>query len=378
MTDERQGPRDRRTRPRHPERPCLNCGDPTFGEFCPSCGQRKVDVQVSVRTMVKDVLEDELLMSRRLPRTLVALLFRPGSLTAEVLNGRIVRYVRPFKLYLMSSVMFFLLLSFLSVRVIDRAEFGATTVPLGGGPDDASAAATRLPALDSAIAGIDADLVRPDLQEAEARVLAATRELLVGQRAALVGEDGGGTGASDAEGSGGSWLEYVEVDLGMPRVDSALNARLRRLGEMEQGEALEEVARTALGYVPTVMFVLLPIFAGVLKLLYVRQRRYYAEHMIFLLHTHAFVFVVFTVLLARGWLFGWMGALLGWTWLTPAIVTLLLGWALVYIYLAMKRVYGQGWLKTFLKYWTLGWAYFWILLPSILVLLVATVFLIPG
>jgi hypothetical protein len=164
----------------------------------------------------------------------------------------------------------------------------------------------------------------------------------------------------------------------MPRVDSALNARLRRLGEMEQGEALEEVARTALGYVPTVMFVLLPIFAGVLKLLYVRQRRYYAEHMIFLLHTHAFVFVVFTVLLARGWLFGWMGALLGWTWLTPAIVTLLLGWALVYIYLAMKRVYGQGWLKTFLKYWTLGWAYFWILLPSILVLLVATVFLIPG
>ena len=36
-----------------------------------------------------------------------------------------------------------------------------------------------------------------------------------------------------------------------------------------------------------------------------------------------------------------------------------------YVYLAMKRVYGQGWLKTFAKYWTLGWMYFWILLFSI-------------
>ena len=59
MTEQRQGDDTESGRPRHPERPCLNCGDPTYGEFCPTCGQHKVDVQVSVRTMVRDLLEIE-------------------------------------------------------------------------------------------------------------------------------------------------------------------------------------------------------------------------------------------------------------------------------------------------------------------------------
>jgi hypothetical protein len=50
-------------------------------------------------------------------------------------------------------------------------------------------------------------------------------------------------------------------------------------------------------------------------------------------------------------------------------------WILVYIYLAMKRVYGQGWFKTFVKYWTLGWMYFWILALSIPVAFAAAVLL---
>ncbi|MBA2670756.1 MAG: DUF3667 domain-containing protein, partial [Gemmatimonadetes bacterium] len=71
-----------------------------------------------MRTMILDLLDDELLINRRLPRTLFALFFRPGHLTAEHVNGRIVRYLRPFKLYLVSSVIFFLLLSFFSLRAL--------------------------------------------------------------------------------------------------------------------------------------------------------------------------------------------------------------------------------------------------------------------
>jgi hypothetical protein len=376
MSDERQSGKAPGARPRHRERPCLNCGDPTVGEYCPTCGQRKVDVQAPVRAVIKDVVEDELLLSGRLPRTLFALLFRPGLLTREMLDGRIVRYVRPFKLYLASSVLFFLLLSFVSVRVIGQAGLGTATVAFGRGGD--AAAAARIPTLDSLLAGIEADLARPGLPEAEVRVLTATRQLLERQRTALVMADGGDGAGTVVERTEGNWLRDVQIDVGVPRVDSVLTARLRRLGSMEADEAVREVAGAFLGYVPTVLFLLLPVFALVLKLLYIRQDRYYAEHMIFLLHTHAFVFLVFAILLTRRWLTGWIETLLGWTWLPPLIVTLLLGWALVYVYLAMKRVYGQGWLKTLVKYWTLGWAYFWILLPSILALIVATILLLPG
>lgn len=51
---------------------------------------------------------------------------------------------------------------------------------------------------------------------------------------------------------------------------------------------------------------------------------------------------------------------------------MLLGWIVVYIYLAMKRVYGQGWAVTAVKWWTLGWAYFWILTISIPMAFLAT------
>lgn len=117
----RGGRRGRATRPMDPTRPCMNCGDPTRGEYCPTCGQRKVDVQVSLRTLFMDVLEDQFILDRRLPRTLGALLFRPGFLTVEHVNGRIVRSIHPFRLYLVSSLLFFLLFSFFSLQLVRRA-----------------------------------------------------------------------------------------------------------------------------------------------------------------------------------------------------------------------------------------------------------------
>jgi hypothetical protein len=68
------------------------------------------------------------------------------------------------------------------------------------------------------------------------------------------------------------------------------------------------------------------------------------------------------MLLLRRWVAGWLELALS-------------AWILVYILLAMKRVYGQGWLKTFVKYWTLGWMYFWILSISIPIAIVAALLL---
>lgn len=297
--------------------------------------------------MLADVLEDQFILGRRLPRTLRALLLQPGFLTVEHVNGRIVRYIAPFRLYLVSSLIFFLLLTLTGLQLIEGAEFGDERVR--GAAEDSAALAR----LDSLLA--DTTLlpgIRPPLVIARDTVLdrlARADSIVVSRRATR-----------------SNWARQANVTTGMPRVDAVIRERLITLGDMEPRDAVRTVAREFLGYVPTVMFILLPIFALALKVLYVRRGRYYAEHFVFLLHTHAFIFAIFSMLLL----------LREFHWLRWWVVTGLLGWTVAYVYLAMKRVYGQSWLKTFVKYWILGWTYFWLLAFSIPIAVIATLLLL--
>lgn len=370
----RGGRRGRGTRRLDPSSPCLNCGDRTRGEYCPSCGQRKTAVQVSVRAMIAEALEDELAVDRRLPRTLRALFLEPGRLTVEYVNGRIVRYVRPFRLYLISSVIFFLLLSFTSLRLVR-----GTDVDPGARAPSPVADTIDLATVDSVLADVQTALQEEGVPGPARDALRATRNELIRQRAALQARDRAITGP-EAEDTAGvdapatsreqedpmAFLDDVNLRLGHPALDSAAAAKIRQLRRMEPRQAVERLVRDFIGYVPTIMFLLLPLFAGLLKLLYIRRRRFYAEHFIFLLHTHAFLYLLFTVLLvavAIGWVRGWA-------------FTLMLGWMLVYAYLGMRRVYGQGRVKTFAKLWVLGWMYFWILAFTVPLAFIATALLV--
>ncbi|MDX1674392.1 MAG: DUF3667 domain-containing protein [Longimicrobiales bacterium] len=381
----RPGRRGRGTRPVDPDRPCMNCGDPTPGEYCPSCGQRKVDVQVSVRTLLVDVMEDQFILDKRLPRTLEALFFHPGHMTVEHVNGRIVRYIHPFRLYLVTSLLFFLTLSFFSQQLVREATEDRGPSQRVAVVDDSLDA--ELSSLESAMARLERQAADTTLPEGLRSTLLTTRSQLEARRAELaarrdslapfVPDPSADTLAADtarapaaraaqptiAESLGwGDQPPTVDVP-GPPVVDSAFASRIRRLGGMTPREAAQTLIETFFNYAPTLMFVLLPLFAGVLKLLYLRRGRYYAEHFVFLLHVHSFVFLLATVmLLAGGRVGGWLEAILGL-------------WIVVYIYLAMKRVYGQGWLRTLAKYWTLGWMYFWILAFSIPVAFAVTLLL---
>ena len=113
-----------------------------------------------------------------------------------------------------------------------------------------------------------------------------------------------------------------------------------------------------LSAVPTTLFVLVPVFALMLKLAYVFRRRLYMEHLIVGLHSHAFLCLDLLLVLlvyamgdrvapegsAFNGLFDWIEALL-------------LLWMPVYLLLMQKRVYAQGWPMTLLKFGVLGTCY---------------------
>lgn len=104
---------------------------------------------------------------------------------------------------------------------------------------------------------------------------------------------------------------------------------------------------------PQTLFVLLPIFALMLKVFYLFKRRLYMEHLIVALHSHAFLCAALLLVVGCGALRDLAGAgfwhiALGW-------IEVLIGvWMPVYLLIMQKRVYAQGWLMTVLKYFLLG------------------------
>jgi len=247
-----------------------------------------------MRDLVKTIADDQIGIDAKLPRTLKALFLKPGFLTSEFMNGRIARYLPPFRLYLIASVLFFVLVSFLSRRS-DWAERQGRVLER-----------QRVAAGDSAAA----DTVPRQLNFG----------LSVGKRR----------------------VQDVGVSSRWEWLDRKLERNLNELNKLPPNLALRRITDAIIEELPKVMFVLLPVFALLLKLFYVRRRRYYVEHFVFALHVHAFAFVLFALMLV----FRYDAV--------AALVALALAF---YLFAAMKRVYQQGYIKTALKWAMLSCSY---------------------
>ncbi len=117
-----------------------------------------------------------------------------------------------------------------------------------------------------------------------------------------------------------------------------------------------------LSAVPSALFLLVPVFALLLKLAYLGSGRLYLEHLVVALYSHAFLclslLVIFIItalnhVIAPHWS--------GFNWVTGWSTGLLIAWMPIYLLLMQKRVYGNGWLVTALRFTLIGWFYFFLL-----------------
>ena len=320
-----------------PDPRCPNCGAPAeSGPFCADCGQRQAEFRQPVHVLAKDLLAEYFGFEGKLWRTVVALL-RPGFLTAEYLDGRQRRYARPLRLYLTASLVFFF-----TVTLLDPGERLRRQI-LG---DEDPAEQTVQEALDRA----EADVEEATERRARLAALAAA----------------GVTALPDS-------LEEDEFVLKI----GGRQMHSEQLRQLKQIETREDAARVlpglvqgAISRVPNAMFLVLPVFAFLLKGLYARRKRYYGEHLVFAFHVHAFWFCCFTLLAVLGAVLGDVpgfdvvrdgeakSGTLGWAGpAADALAFVTMVGLPVYTVLAMRRVYGQGWGKTLVKAWALWWAY---------------------
>jgi Protein of unknown function (DUF3667) len=109
---------------------CRNCGAALTGRYCADCGQAADVHMPTTLELVHQALEGITHSDSRLWGTLFLLWFKPGKLTLEFVAGRRARYLPPFRLYLVLSVIFFLLASIwpMQVRYVSFDDSRAATV----------------------------------------------------------------------------------------------------------------------------------------------------------------------------------------------------------------------------------------------------------
>ena len=93
---------------------CDNCDTPMEASFCPQCGQKNIELERPLSALLAEVLRETFDLDGRAARTLWTLVRRPGLVTAEFLAGHRRRYTPPLRLYLVLSVLFFLVTAWIA------------------------------------------------------------------------------------------------------------------------------------------------------------------------------------------------------------------------------------------------------------------------
>lgn len=249
---------------------CLNCGAKLLGPHCSLCGQKHEPQPPTVGHLLGETFETLTHADSRLWRTLGTLLARPGELTREWLAGHRASYLPPVRLYLVLSVLFFLM------------------VALSAG--------------------------RPGVMDDELRINGECSRL----------QYNGPFPATVAPKISEACLRVQREGFG-----SFQNAFFRNL--------------------PKAMFVLLPLVAAFMLLLYWRPRRLYVEHLLHLVHNQSAIYAAF---IAEGAL----------AFVLPDVVAgpltiVLVGYLVWYCYRSMRVFYGQPRLRTVAKYGAISSVY---------------------
>lgn len=90
---------------------CKNCGSATEENYCSRCGQKTIIPHRRLGSLLSDLFGELFNLENTFFRTTGVLFSSPGSLTNAFIEGKRVRYLHPFRLFLLSIVIFIFIVS---------------------------------------------------------------------------------------------------------------------------------------------------------------------------------------------------------------------------------------------------------------------------
>lgn len=352
--------------PQRKEKDCLNCGTIVQGRFCQACGQENIVPHETFGHMVKHFLYDITHFDSKFFDSMKFLLLRPGFLPSEYIKGKRASYLNPVKKYVFTSAIFFLI--FFTLTKTERAVNFDLDKPLtkeerlvyikkveqkiAANPANTKWTEALLLLKDTGRVVVEKDLVKywDDFNY-----------ISIGSRSYTSQEEYDSVQQALPAGKKDNWFQGL-----IQKKNLAL--RKKYINEPEKG--FTAISDSFLHRLPYMLFVSLPLFALVLKLLYIRNKKYYyADHAIFSIYHYIFTFILFLVLFGMDKLTDIPG--LGFLDFILALLFLSGG---VYLYVSMKKFYRQGHGKTFLKFLLLNISGVIILLLLFAVFILLSVF----
>ena len=265
---------------------CKNCGNVLHSQYCSVCGQFAHLDNRPFGESLAFYLEHHYGLDHKLGSTLYNLFFRPGFLTKEYMAGRIARHVHPFKLYFFASILLFGVAINFTPLSKENMKHGNEMAIKESSPTD-SAKATPI--------------ATKTTKQKEVDTKAVAKE-------------------DDDE-------------------SSSFDDMLDRLSDKNlKGKTNGEVAEMFVHNLSISVLLLMPIFALLLKLFYIRRKQYYMSHLIHSIHLHSVLFILLSI---------------GMIWDSQVNQHRITGWMmllfLVYMVLSLSRLYGQGIRKSTVK-----------------------------
>ncbi|WP_420851004.1 DUF3667 domain-containing protein [Polaribacter marinus] len=337
---------------------CLNCGYPFNGheKFCPDCGQENKGNKITFLSFIHEVFNGLFNFDAKFWRTIIPLLIKPGVVSRNYIEGKRQRYSNPFRFYLTVSIIFFLILGI--SKSIDKFK------ELKNGDFNKEARTVNNDRSNKKEVNIDSlkNVVNTELKNSWIPIDSLKRNEIVNQIAENAKDSTKNKKTGIISFGEGTRLDHfisfqkkypdIEIDRGLDSLkyektffNRFLYSRAKVANTFIKKDAREQFLNQLLSYGSVALFLFLPFFTLFLKFFYIRKKYTYVDHLVFVFHTQTVFFMLLSIYFLLE-LFN----------LNPEIWIFVVLF-LVYLLIAMRKFYQQGYFKTFIKFCMLNIAY---------------------
>jgi hypothetical protein len=294
---------------------CPNCDHKLHGEnFCPNCGQKNDIRRIRFRHFIAESLSNFFAVDGRFMHTLAVLFSKPGKVPKNYIHGKRQRYVHPVRIYFLASILLLFVIQY------------------SGGSDD-------IVKVDESESAEEPNDVVSNLSDAQDSLLLEFAEEEPEEASEYEDQKGRITKMMDyysATSETDALIALDAIKLENNLWNRFLYTQSIKITEFDD----KEFSRYFASKLFWVLFLYLPILAGLYHLFYLRRKFYYPEHLFFTFYNQSVFFLILT-----------LGLLLSYLTQREGIVLVFaLSFIIIYQYLALRRFYGQGVGKTILKF----------------------------
>lgn len=365
---------------------CLNCGQPLFGyeNFCSYCGQKNTTSKLSIGNYVNKLVSGFLSYDSQFWTTFIPLLIKPGKVAKEYILGKRAKYVNPFQLYLHVSIIFFLILGI--SNQIDSAKNPINDIAT------ASKTLDSLSKLDSHKHDSIKTGLKSDILDAKQKDSANTKVISKLENAFKLHEND-----ADSIKTPRKYAIKTKQEADIDFLDKIADfANFRRkfpeytneqamdslgyqitfwntfyyqqvkkveanLAQLNTDEGVQHLIKKFTSYISISLFVFLPVFTLFLKLLYIRKKFTYMEHLVFVFNTQTVFFLLIIIFYLLNLVFKMENAF----WIFVLLF-------IVYFYKSLRNFYGQKRFITIVKFIVLNSYYLFLALVGSLIVAVVS------